>query len=77
MHCRVRYLLNFDLKIRSGQVCEVYLVVRLSLCDKRIGKVSSLESIRRNDVILGKQIGTFSLSALNKHVRKKDDTSHQ
>ena len=21
MHCRVRYLLNFDLKIRSGQVC--------------------------------------------------------
>ena len=23
MHCRVRYLLNFDLKIRSGQVCAV------------------------------------------------------
>ena len=23
MHCRVRYLLNFDLKIRSGQVCIV------------------------------------------------------
>ena len=22
MHCRVRYLLNFDLKIRSGQVCQ-------------------------------------------------------
>ena len=21
MHCRVRYLLDFDLKIRSGQVC--------------------------------------------------------
>ena len=41
------------------------------MCDKRIGKVSSLESIRRNDVILGKQIGTFSLSALNKRVRKK------
>ena len=23
MHCRVRYLLDFDLKIRSGQVCIV------------------------------------------------------
>ena len=25
MHCRVRYLLNFDLKIRSGQVCNIQL----------------------------------------------------
>ena len=25
MHCRVRYLLDFDLKIRSGQVCIVLL----------------------------------------------------
>ena len=24
MHCRVRYLLNFDLKIYSGKVCSVY-----------------------------------------------------
>ena len=23
MHCRVRYLFDFDLKIRSGQVCVV------------------------------------------------------
>ena len=27
MHCRVGYLLDFDLKIRSGQACNVKAVV--------------------------------------------------
>ena len=30
MHCRVRFLLNFDLKIRSGQVCGSYLLYLFS-----------------------------------------------
>ena len=35
MHYRMRYLLEFDLKIRSGQVCQSFVQVQLFLeCHK-------------------------------------------
>ena len=27
MHCKMRYLFDFDLKIHSGQVCILYIVL--------------------------------------------------
>ena len=47
MQCRVRYLLDFDLKIRSGQVCSHHLLARV---DKSLVEIDPLSKVGCHNV---------------------------
>ena len=77
MHCRVRYLLDFDLKISSGQVCLFVCLKSNNLQNNTLGRLVIHPSDPANQRIILKIVGfqnTLSGRSLNR-IKKHIHTS--